>query len=289
MRPFTYQRAEDAASAVRATSRMAATQFLAGGTTLLDLMKLDVMRPEHVVDINGLEQQFGQIEATPRALQLGALVRMSEAAEDPAILRDYPVIAQSLRFAASPQLRNMATLGGNVLQRTRCPYFRVTSYRSCNKRDPGSGCAAMEGVARKHAVLGVSEHCIATYPGDFAQALLALGAAVGILGPGGQRHIPFEQLHRPPGNSPHLETSLAPGEMITAFSVPAAAWTRRSVYLKVRDRESYEFALASAAVALDLDGRGRAASPDWTWRGGDDPLARSRGRADPAGRAPHRR
>ncbi|MBV8775696.1 MAG: FAD binding domain-containing protein, partial [Alphaproteobacteria bacterium] len=149
-------------------------------------------------------------------------------------------------------LRNMATLGGNVLQRTRCPYFRDQKYSACNKRDPGSGCAALEGVNRKHAVLGVSGSCIATYPGDFAQALVALDALVEIVGPDGGRVMPFEALHREPGETPHIETNLAPGEIIVGFVLPAAAWTRRSVYLKIRDRQSYEFALASAAVALDM-------------------------------------
>jgi xanthine dehydrogenase YagS FAD-binding subunit len=185
---------------------------------------------------------------------------MSEAAEHPAVRRDYPVIAQSLELAASPQLRNMASLGGNVLQRTRCPYFRDVSWDACNKRRPGSGCAALGGVNRRMAVLGASEHCIASYPGDFAVALAALGATVDVEGPRGRRVVAFEDLHRLPGETPHIETTLAPGELITGFSVLAGPWTRRSLFLKVRDRESYEFALASAAVALDFDaGRVREA------------------------------
>jgi xanthine dehydrogenase YagS FAD-binding subunit len=168
------------------------------------------------------------------------------------IARDYPMIAQSLKLAASQQLRNMASLGGNVLQRTRCPYFRDVSYASCNKRNPGSGCTALESLHREHAVLGVSEACIASYPGDFGQALIALDAIVELAGPEGERRISFAELHRMPGDTPQLETTLMPGELITAFVVPAAPWTRRSLYLKVRQRESYEFALASAAVALDL-------------------------------------
>ena len=170
----------------------------------------------------------------------------------PQIQSEYPVIAQSLKLAASQQIRNMASLGGNVLQRTRCTYFRDVSYTACNKRNPGSGCAAIDGFNRSHAVLGVSDHCIATYAGDFAQALIALDAAVEIAGPKGTRTIPFAALHRRPGDAPDIETTLQPGEMIASFMVPAAPWTRRSLYLKVRDRESYEFALASAAVALDL-------------------------------------
>ena len=267
MRPFAYQRADDVAQAVRATGRQtgqpptsAPVQYLAGGTTMLDLMKLDSMRPQSLVDINDLRNRHGAITADDGGLRLGALVRMAEAAEHPAVLRDYPVIAQSLQLAASQQIRNMASLGGNVLQRTRCEYFRDPAWTACNKRDPGSGCAALKGVNRKHAVLGVSDHCIAAYPGDFAQALVALEASVEIMGPSGARVLPFEQLHRLPGDTPHVETTLAPGELITGFSVPAGPWTRRSLYLKIRDRESYEFGLATAAVALDLqDGTVREA------------------------------
>lgn len=166
--------------------------------------------------------------------------------------RDYPVIAETLVLAASAQLRNMASLGGNLLQRTRCAYFRDTHWSACNKRNPGSGCAALDGMNRQHAVLGTSDACIATYPGDFAQALIALDADIEIAGAGGTRRLPFAQLHRPPGSTPRVETVLAPGELITAIAVPAGAWTRRSHYLKIRDRESYQFALTSAAVALDV-------------------------------------
>jgi xanthine dehydrogenase YagS FAD-binding subunit len=250
MRPFTFQRVDDAKAAIRAASPR--SQYLAGGTTLLDLMKLDVMRPERVIDIGGLAAAHGTIEVHPHGIHLGALARMAEAAAHPTVVRDYPVIAQSLEQAASAQLRNMATLGGNVLQRTRCSYFRDTSWSACNKRTPGSGCAAIEGVNRKHAVLGTSDDCIATYPGDFAQALVALDASVDIVGPRGARAIRFEELHRLPGNTPHVETGLGPDDLITGFTVPSGGWTRRSVYLKIRDRQSYEFALASAAVALEL-------------------------------------
>jgi xanthine dehydrogenase YagS FAD-binding subunit len=159
-----------------------------------------------------------------------------------------------LRLAASGQIRNMASVAGNVLQRCRCNYFRDVSYKACNKRDPGSGCAALDGVNRKHAVLAVSDHCIATYPGDFANALTALDTRVNILGRGGARTIRFEDLHRAPGDTPEVETNLAPGDLILGFEIPAGPWTRRSLYLKVRDRESYEFALASAAVAVAMDG-----------------------------------
>jgi xanthine dehydrogenase YagS FAD-binding subunit len=175
---------------------------------------------------------------------------MSDVAANPEIQHNYPVVADALKLAASQQLRNMATLGGNVLQRTRCTYFRDVSYPNCNKRNPGSGCAALEGFNRMHAVLGTSEQCIATYPGDFAQALIALDAAVEISGKSGVRNIPFAQLHKPPGNSPQIETTLAVGELISGFTIPGR-WPR-SVYLKARDRQSYEFALASAAVALHV-------------------------------------
>lgn len=259
MRPFAYERAPDAAAAVRLAGSAPAdarspVQYLAGGTNLVDYMRLDVLRPQIVVDINDLQDAHGEIEARPDGLHLGALARMADVADHPAVLRDYPVIAQSLQLAASAQLRNMASLGGNVLQRTRCQYFRDPSWTACNKRDPGSGCAALHGVNRKHAVLGASEHCIASYPGDFGQALVALDAAVTTVGPRGPRTLRFEDLHRPPGDTPQVETNLMPGELITGFVVPAGPWTRRSLYLKVRDRQSYEFALASAAVALDMDG-----------------------------------
>lgn len=264
MRPFLYQRADNIAEAVQAVGSYgseippteAAVQFLAGGTTILDLMKLDVMRPERLVDINKIDRRGTSIERRDDTLYLGAFVSMAEAADHPDIRRNYPVVAQALDLAASPQIRNMATLGGNVLQRTRCNYFRDPSWAACNKREPGSGCAALGGVNRKHAVLGVSDHCIAAYPGDFAQALVMLDASVEIIGPGGPRVMPFEQLHRLPGDTPHIETVLTPGELIVAFRLPVAAWTKRSLYLKIRDRQSYEFALASAAVALDLaDGK----------------------------------
>lgn len=246
MREFAFSRAGDPAQAVASGGT-----YLAGGTTLLDLMKLDVMRPGQVVDINGLTGLSG-IEAGPQGLRLGALAHMSAVARHPAILRDYPVISQSLLLAASAQIRNMATLGGNVLQRTRCSYFRDTGWTACNKRNPGSGCAALEGNNRRHAVLGTSRNCIATYPGDFAQALVALDAMVETAGPQGARRFSFAQLHVVPGEDPSVETTLRPGELITAFTVPALPFARRSLYLKIRDRQSYEFALASAAVVLDL-------------------------------------
>lgn len=260
MRPFLYQRPGNLAEAVAAAGgdrnvppTMATAQYLAGGTTILDLMKLDVMRPDRLVDIKDIDPAFTRIARRPDGMYLGAFATMAQAGDHPEIKRDYPLVAQSLDLAASPQIRNMATLGGNVLQRTRCTYFRDPSWGACNKREPGSGCAALDGVNRKHAVLGVSSQCIAAYPGDFAQALVALGAAVEIVGPGGRRAIPVETLHHEPGTTPHIETTMMPGEVIVGFLLPVAPWTRRSLYLKIRDRQSYEFALASAAVALDLD------------------------------------
>ena len=250
MRPFLYERADSPERAVGAGG-----QFIAGGTTMTDLMKLDVMQPERLVDINPMAKtRAGQIEVTDSGVRFGALVRMAQAEAHPVVRSTYPVIADSLKLAASQQIRTMASLAGNVLQRTRCEYFREVSW-PCNKRVPGSGCSAIGGVNRQHAVLGTSGDCIASYPGDFAQALIALDAMVETMGGReGTRWIPFAQLHRPPGNTPHIETILAPGELITAIQVPAGPWTRRSRFLKIRDRDSYAFALASAAVALDMDG-----------------------------------
>jgi xanthine dehydrogenase YagS FAD-binding subunit len=261
MQPFRYVRAEKLETAVSlATGNadspvVAPAQFLAGGTTLIDLMKLGVMRPMTLVEINPLQQTaMGRIEVTSQGLRLGALVRMADAAEHEVIRRQYPVLAQSLSLAASQQLRNMATLGGNVLQRTRCAYFRDPGFGSCNKRDPGSGCAAIAGLNRQHAILGTSDRCIAAYPGDFAQALMALDANVTIMGRSGARTFRFADLHSAPGDSPHVETRLRPGELITAFTIPAGPHTQRSVYLKLRDRASFAFALVSTAVAVHLEG-----------------------------------
>ncbi|TCK30757.1 xanthine dehydrogenase YagS FAD-binding subunit [Ancylobacter aquaticus] len=260
MRPFHYSRPPSMVEAVvemrdvLAADPHASATFLAGGTTVLDLMKLEVMQPSRVIDLTALRQEFGYIRRDGASFQLGAFASMAEVAAHPDIIAHVPVIAQSLSLAASAQLRNMASLGGNVLQRTRCAYFRDPSWGACNKRVPGSGCAALEGANRAHAVLGTSAHCIATYPGDFAQALLALDATIVVVGPRGSRTLPFAALHRLPGTTPHLETHLHPGEIIAEFIVPAAPWARRSLYLKIRDRQSYEFAVASVAVALDIDG-----------------------------------
>ena len=260
MRPFVLERTDAPENAVLAARmdepgavppNQAPAQFIAGGTNILDLMKLDVMTPDRLVNVAKIP---ASIDATPNGLRLGGAVRMAEAAENEIVKRDFPVIADALKLAASQQIRNMASLGGNVLQRTRCPYFRDVSYTACNKRHPGSGCSALDGHNRLHAVLGTSEDCIAAYPGDFAQALIALDAQVETLGPNGGRSFAFAELHKEPGTTPNVETSLAPGELITAFVVPNGAWTRRSLYLKIRDRQSYAFAMASAAVALQIEG-----------------------------------
>ena len=261
MRPFTYTRAATVAAATRAffaeppnalVQGRKPVEYLAGGTTLLDLMKLDVMQPATLIDLNGIGTLHTSITVSERGLFLGALVKMSTAANHPQVAHDFPVIAQSLQLAASAQLRNMVTLGGNVLQRTRCPYFRDPGWMACNKRSPRSGCAALQGSNRQHAVLGGGDDCIATYPGDFAQALIALDSIVELAGVDGARRIPFESLHRRPASSPHVETAMLPGELITGFHIHSAPWMKRSLYLKIRDRQSYEFALASAAIALDI-------------------------------------
>lgn len=264
MRSFSFKTADTiqdalkmAASGPVGPSHVGApSQYLAGGTTLVDLMALDVMRPTEVVDINPLarDANAGRIQVTDKGIRFGALVRMEDAANDPHVQTVYPVISETLSLAASTGLRNMASLAGNTLQRTRCSYFRDVGNASCNKRTPGSGCAAIGGVNRNLAVLGVSDHCIANYPGDFAQALIALDAVLEIQGLNGGRTLRFADLHRKPGDTPNVETTLMPGELITAINVPAVPGTKRSVYVKVRDRTSYAFALASAAVILDMEG-----------------------------------
>ena len=260
MRPFEFDRANDLAEAIRLGSGTgqgqgnARTQFLAGGTTLLDLMKLDVLRPERVIDLGPLQHAYDSINVGGAGLRVGALAKMSVVADHPAVNAEYPVIAQSLQLAASAQLRNMATLGGNVLQKTRCSYFRDPTWSACNKRSPGSGCAAIKGFNRNHAVLGVDDSCIAQYPGDFAVALVALDAQLDLNGPQGPRKISVESLHTAVSGQPHIENSLRSGEVITGLLVPPGPWTRRSLYLKVRDRASYEFAISSTAVALDMEG-----------------------------------
>ncbi|MEW5420516.1 xanthine dehydrogenase family protein subunit M [Amorphus sp. 3PC139-8] len=244
---FHYERATnlDEASVL---ANFADTMVIAGGTTLVDLAKLDVVRPETVVDISRIPG-LDAIDVDASGAMIGALAKMSRVADDPRIKDGFPAVAQSLSLAASQQLRNMATIGGNLMQRTRCSYFRdPAAYPSCNKRTPGSGCAALGGLTRNHAVLGTSEACIATYPGDLAVALVALDATLHV----GRRTVAAEDFFLLPGETPERETDLRQGEIITAVSVPASPVARRSTYLKVRDRQSYEFASASAAVGLEL-------------------------------------
>jgi len=250
MRPFEFSQVKDTAAGSDAVRR--GGQFVGGGTTMYDLMKLDVMRPDSLVDITGIAG-LSDIEFSGDDLKIGALVTMSELGRHKRVMAEYPVLAETLLLAASQQLRNMARLGGNVLQRTRCAYFRDTKFLECNKRIPGSGCAALDGNNRMHAILGGSSHCIATYPGDWAQALIALDADVEILGTDGARRVKFADLHRLPEETPDIETNLQDGDLITGFVISGGPWPR-SRYVKVRDRESYEFGLASAAVALRLDG-----------------------------------
>jgi len=253
--PFTYARASRPDEAAAAVAADRGAKFLAGGTTLVDLLKLGVETPSALVDVNPLP--LGRIESLPGGgLLVGANVKNSDLANDPNVRRRYPVLSEALLAGASPQIRNMASVGGNLMQRTRCFYFRDTAY-ACNKRQPGSGCAALDGYNRIHAVLGTSERCIATHPGDMAVALAALGAVVHTRRPhGGERTIPIDQFFVAYGVDPAKESVLEHGELITGVELPPAAWLARSHYLKVRDRASYEFALASAAVALDLAGDG---------------------------------
>lgn len=252
MKPFAYTRATDARAAVAAYGRDEATRFLAGGTNLVDLMKQGVEDPTHLVDISRLPLA-GVEDVGDGGVRVGALARNSDVANHPLIRERYPVLAEALLAGASPQLRNMATVGGNLLQRTRCPYFTDLAFTECNKRVPGSGCAARAGWTRMHAILGGSDECVATHPSDMAVALAALDAVIEVLGTDGTREIPIGAFHRLPGRTPHVETELGPGELITAVRMPALPWARRSRYVKVRDRASFAFALVSAAAVLELD------------------------------------
>ncbi|MFE8993171.1 FAD binding domain-containing protein [Streptomyces collinus] len=250
MHPFSFTRAAGTREALDAGRD--GGRYIAGGTTLVDLMRETVERPGRLVDITALPLR--EIMVAPRGgLRIGALVRMSEAAAHRGVRALYPVISEALELSASAQLRNMATIGGNIMQRTRCTYFRdVTA--ACNKREPGSGCAALKGVNRTHAVLGTSGACVATHPSDVAVAFTALEATVHLLGPAGARTVPFADFLLRPGSTPHREQALHKGELITAVEIPALPRPLRSGYLKVRDRQSYEFALTSAAVALHIRG-----------------------------------
>ncbi|MFI1360595.1 FAD binding domain-containing protein [Streptomyces sp. NPDC020898] len=250
MHPFSFTKAANTGEALNAGR--SGGRYIAGGTTLVDLMRETVERPGTLVDISDLPMR--EVRVTERGgLRIGALVRMAEAAAHPKVRSLYPVISQALELSASAQLRNMATIGGNIMQRTRCTYFRDVS-ADCNKREPGAGCAARGGVNRTHAILGTSDSCVATHPSDAAVAFAALEAAVHLLGPDGERRIPFADFLLRPGDTPNREQALRQGELITAVEIPALPRPLRSGYLKVRDRQSYEFALTSAAVALHVRG-----------------------------------
>ncbi|SEU12867.1 FAD binding domain-containing protein [Stigmatella erecta] len=253
MRPIRYTTAQDVKGALQHLAAQPTDSApIGGGTNLLDLMKIHVQNPALLVDINGLP--LDKIQEVEGGLRIGALVRNSDLANHPLVRERYPVLSEAVLAGASPQLRNMATTGGNLLQRTRCAYFRDLS-QPCNKREPGSGCGAMEGFNRMHAILGTSPQCIAANPSDMNVALAALDASVHVTGPKGERTVAFGDFHLLPGSTPERETVLAPGELITYVSLPASRFAARSRYVKVRDRASYAFALASAAVALELDGK----------------------------------
>src|SRR5438477_7558867 len=256
MHPFTLERPRDLSTALalltQAGRNDASAEYIAGGTDMVQLLQENVRRPERLVSLSGLLDN--RIDIDQQGLRIGAAATMAEVASHPAVAAQFPVISEALLNSASPQVRNQATMGGNLLQRTRCPYFRDVGYSACNKRAPGSGCAAIGGENRWHAVLGTSENCIAAHASDLAVALVALDAVVEVRGANGQRTEPLIDFYRLPGATPHIETVLEPGEVIAAITVPASAVARRSHYLKVRDRASFEFAVVSAAVALDMHG-----------------------------------
>src|SRR3954453_23697417 len=256
MHPFTLERPRDLAAALafraQAGRNDAPAEYIAGGTDMVQLLQENVRRPDRLVSLAGLLEN--RIESGPQGIRVGAAATMAEVAAHPTVIEQFPVISEALLNSPSPQVRNQATMGGNLLQRTRCPYFRDVGYAACNKRAPGSGCSAIGGENRWNAVLGTSDNCIAANPSDLAVALVALDGSVEVQGPGGQRVVPLGDFHRLPGDTPHIETVLEPGEGITAITVPPTAAGRRSHYLKVRDRASFEFAVVSAAVALDMEG-----------------------------------
>lgn len=257
MKPFTYERPKSAAEAAASAARSGNARFIAGGTNLLDLMKLQIETPNHLIDVNGLS--LDRIEPLPDGgLRIGALVRNTDLAADPRIRRDYALLSRALLAGASGQLRNKATTAGNLLQRTRCPYFYDTN-QPCNKRRPGSGCAAIDGINRQHAVIGCSDACIATNPSDMAVAMRTLDATIETVRPGGvSRRIPIADFHRLPGDTPDIETVLTPGELITAVTLPKPVGGKQ-IYRKVRDRASYAFALVSVGAIIHPDGTGRVA------------------------------
>ena len=249
MRPFSYLRASDEGAAVATVAENPSASFVAGGTEMLNWMKDGIEEPDLLVDVNALPLK--DVEARGHGVRIGAMCTMSDVASEPAVREAYPALTEALEASASPQLRNMATIGGNLLQRTRCPYFRETSF-PCNKRSPGSGCSALTGEHRMHAILGASDACVAVHPSDLAVALVALDAVVHTRGAGGERTIPIDDFYLLPGSAPERETVLQHGELIVGVEVPASPFAARSRYLKVRERASYEFALVSTAVAIEL-------------------------------------
>ena len=250
MKPFSYQRVTSVNEAIEAIGQAPESRLIGGGTNLLDLMKMGVETPSHLIDIHRVG--LTQIEEHEGGVRIGALATNTQAANHRLIRERYPVLSQAMLSGATQQLRNKATMGGNLLQRTRCYYFYDPSYEECNKRKPGSGCAAITGYNRVHGILGTSPPCIATHPSDMAVALMALDAKVQVAGPKGTRSIAIQEFHRLPGDTPEVETNLAHGEMITAIDLPALPYGKHSTYLKVRDRNSYAFALVSVAVVLDF-------------------------------------
>lgn len=250
MQSFFYDRATDADHALRLGQQPGA-RYLGGGTNLLDLAKGDIEHPQRVVDLTRIG--LDQVTETHDGVRIGALARNSDVANHPLIRQRYPLLSQALLSGASAQLRNMATMGGNLMQRTRCPYFTDAAFDMCNKRMPGSGCGARQGYHRTHAILGASDACIAVNPSDMNVALAALDAVVNVSSPRGDRVIPLAQFHRLPGATPQHDTNLLPGEMITAIDLPVSPFARHAHYLKVRDRASYAFALVSVGAALDID------------------------------------
>jgi xanthine dehydrogenase YagS FAD-binding subunit len=278
---FGYLKVATPAEAIDTLGSVLDATFIAGGTDLLGLIKDRAAAPGFVVDINAI-RGMDKIEPLPYGgVRFGALARMSDVAADPYVRKHFPVISESLLMSASGQLRNMASMGGNIMQRTRCSYFRDADGNACNKRVQGSGCAAIQGINRNHAIFGWSEDCVATHPSDVAVALAALDATVRVLGPGGERTIPFQDFHTLPGSAPHLDNVLVRGELITSIEVPPRPEAGKSHYLKVRDRQSYEFALVSAAVALSTNGRnirsasiamGGVAHKPWRLRASEEAL-----------------
>jgi xanthine dehydrogenase YagS FAD-binding subunit len=250
MQPFKFFKAKDSLSAINTAAKTSSSKFIAGGTNVIDLMKLNVENPAQLIDINSLD--LYKVQNNNGSIAIGSLVKNTSLAYHPLIVKSYPLLSQAILSGASAQLRNMASTGGNIMQRTRCYYFYDTAF-PCNKREPGSGCSALTGYNRIHAILGTSDKCIATHPSDMSVAMIALDAVIQVQGPNGKRSIPFAEFHLLPGQTPHIEHNLKPGELIISVEIPSIPFARRSLYLKARDRASYEFALASAAVALDIE------------------------------------